>query len=522
MKNIVFIMADQLGAGVLNCYGGGVDSTPGLDDLAAEGVRFDRCYATHPVCAPSRATALSGRSLQVHGVVSNNYALQADNPTYAHLLKRRGYRTGGFGKFHQTPMSLPVPDDLAYLGFDESVVSEDPKWGPWIDWIRCAHPDHYETTLAMCWGPQVDPTRAAEHERWRTARDRIVRPLREASAFGHMYASPLPATLHDTTYITDLGLGFMRRHVAAHGDRPFFCHISYVDPHDPYDPPRPYDTAFRPEDMPSPRPARWLEKGCRELDESRGRFSGFQEISEDPEVIRTLRAFYHGSLMFLDDQIKRVVDFLKQNDLWEDTVLIFTSDHGEMLGDHALITKGIKHYDWGIRCPLIVAGGGVESGVADRLTCTLDLFPTLCDWADVPIEDRPPVEGRSFARVCSGGVEPDPWHEISVAIAQTQSVITDDGWRLTFYARTGEGQMFHLSEDPDEQMDLYDHPDQVKKQLELQQRLIAVSMRPSHVPHYRNMPIHESRKLYFGRDRKPTQLPFRMSYGPPAYPLSEG
>lgn len=119
-KNIVFIVADQLGAGVLNCYGGGVASTPTLDALDQEGMRFDRCYATHPVCAPNRATFLTGRSLQIHGIISNNFALQTDTPTYAHLLKQHGYRTGGFGKFHQSPMSLPVPDSLAYLGVDVS------------------------------------------------------------------------------------------------------------------------------------------------------------------------------------------------------------------------------------------------------------------------------------------------------------------------------------------------------------------------------------------------------------------
>ncbi len=124
MKNIIFITADQLAARWLGCYGSGVDSTPTLDRLAAEGVRFERCYATFPVCAPNRATMLTGRSPVVHGITTNNYVLRTDMPTYAHVLQRQGYRTGGFGKFHQTPMHMPV-GDMAHLGFDESVVSDE-------------------------------------------------------------------------------------------------------------------------------------------------------------------------------------------------------------------------------------------------------------------------------------------------------------------------------------------------------------------------------------------------------------
>ena len=143
-------MADQLAAAFLRCYGGQVDSTPTLDRLAVEGVRFDRCYATHPVCAPNRATILTGRSSSVHGIISNNYTLATDNTTYAQVLRAHGYRTGGFGKFHQTPMHVPVPDSLDYLGFDESLVTEDPKW-PWLDWVQMEHLEYHEQALAMCW-----------------------------------------------------------------------------------------------------------------------------------------------------------------------------------------------------------------------------------------------------------------------------------------------------------------------------------------------------------------------------------
>jgi len=118
--NIIFICTDQLAAKSLSCYGGIVNSTPVLNRLAKEYSCFTSYYATHPVCGPNRATMLTDRSAEIHGITFTNLALSTDMPTYAHILKAHGYTTGGFGKFHQTPMNLPVPTNLSWPGFDES------------------------------------------------------------------------------------------------------------------------------------------------------------------------------------------------------------------------------------------------------------------------------------------------------------------------------------------------------------------------------------------------------------------
>jgi len=491
-KNIVFIMADQLAAAFLNCYGGQVDSTPTLDRLAAEGVRFDRCYATHPVCAPNRATILTGRSSSVHGIISNNYTLSSDNTTYAQVLRAHGYRTGGFGKFHQTPMHFPVPDSLGDLGFDEAVVTEDPKW-PWLDWVQAEHPEYYEQALAMCWNWPThppDPRREARDK----IRSNVMGPVLEKAPWRLAHPSPIPPEVHDTTYITDLGLDFIERHAAVHADQPFFCHISYVDPHDPYDPPEPYASMFSPDEMEDPLPAEWLEQGYRTLERARQEFPGFPDVSDDLEAMRQTRALYHGSLRFLDHQIARVVDFLEQSGLWENTVLGFSTDHGDMLGDHQLITKGVKPYDTGIRVPLIVAGGGTVAEESERLTCTLDFYPTFCDWAGVEEGRRPPLEGRSLAPICAGQSDPDPWPEVLVSFGGVQTVISDDGWRLTRFPDDDKGQLFSLVEDPGEQLNLYDDPAHAEVRQRLLEQLVRAMGRPGHVPHYRNMPVCEGTK----------------------------
>ncbi len=494
--NIVFIMADQLAAAFLHCYGGGVDSTPTLDRLAAEGARFDRCYASHPVCAPNRATILTGRSAPVHGIISNNYTLATDAPTYAHILQAHGYRTGGFGKFHQTPMHTPPPPDIGYLGFDESTVTEDPKW-PWLDWVAEHHPEHYEAALALCWDwPSHPPDpRTAERE---AARRRYLAPLLVNTAWPLMHPSPLPSEVHDTAYITDLGLDFMRRHRAEHPDQPFFCHISYVDPHDPYDPPEPYASMFDPADMPSALPAAWMdEEGFETLWQAHREFAGFANIYDQPAVIQQLRAFYHGSLRFIDDQITRIVRFLEQSGLAETTVLVFTTDHGDMLGDHGLMTKGVKPYDTGIRVPLIVAGAGVEPGrIVRRLACTLDFYPTFCDWAGVPDAARPPLEGHSLEpALCGAAPGPPPWNTVLVSHAGVRTIISADGWRLTRFPE-GQGQLFNLVDDPAEQHNRYIDPACAAIRQRLLEQLADALGRPGEIPHYRTMPMVAGAKRY--------------------------
>ena len=503
--NIIFIMADQLAAGFVGCYGSGVDSTPTLDSLAEGGVRFGRSYAHVPVCAPNRATIFTGRSMQAHGMVTNNLVLQPDCPTFGHILQRNGYRVGGFGKFHLTPMQLPLPDDFGYLGFDESVPTEDPKLGPWLDWVEREHPEWHEQALAVSWPMQYVTHYGADRRdisgAMAAAREKHLLPRRQASDWALMYPSPLPQELHQTTYITDLSLDFIRRHREQQPDKPFFCFTSYVDPHDPYDPPAPYDSMYDAADMPPPIPQQWRQRGSETLERSQV-FPGWRDVCENADVIKQLRAYFHGSVRFIDDQVKRITDHLQAEGLWENTILVFTTDHGDMMGDHALITKGVKHYDKGIRVPHIVAGAGIQPCETDRLTSSLDFLPTVCDWAGVEV--RPPLEGKSFAGLCAGD-ESDSWSEVTVQAppnpdeGSVRSIITDDGWRLSMFGEAGYGEMHNLAEDPDEQRNLYFDPGWTTKRLELHERLTRAYMREPGTHQYRNLPEIDGRKHVLGR-----------------------
>lgn len=498
--NIVFIMADQWAACQVGCYGSGVDSTPTLDALARRGTMYTRNYASIPVCGPNRATILTGRSMEIHGVVTNNLHVRPRTPTYAQALLRAGYRTGGFGKFHHGPMQQELPADYSHLGFQETVISEDPKLGPWLDWVRDEHPEHYERAKAVTWPmPQTKewgPEKKDFQAELVAARRKILGPLIEESGMPFAYPSPLPKELHQTTYITDKALDFMHRATGESPDQPFFCFVSYVDPHDPYDPPAPYDRMFDPADMPAPIPPPPGGHSNPMLEKSR-RIWDFHEHSDDVEKMKKLRALFHGSCRLIDDQVKRLLEFLALRGLDRDTIVVFTTDHGEMLGDYGLIAKGIKHYDAGIRCPLIAAGPGIERGkVDDRLTCSLDFFPTFCDWAG--IDAPPPLEGKSFV------TEPGGWDAVTVQAPyysgeySVSSIVTRDGWRLSVYHHEGHGQMFNLADDPREQHDLYDEPAHAARRQELTDRLVRALMQRGYVQQYDNLPRQDGTAMRIG------------------------
>ncbi len=500
--NIIFIMTDQMPAAFLGCCGSGVNSTPTLDLMAEQGTLFTRAYCTAATCAPNRASIMTGRSPEIHGVTQNNLDLKADTPTFATVLRDNGYRTGGYGKFHLTDMLTLEPEDFSYLGFDESAVTGDVKIGCWLDWIREKHSDYFDMALAtthpvpclLDYGNSIGEPDISQ--RWQRAYEQHLVPRIQESGWELMYSSPLPQELHQTTYITDMGLDFMQRHLENGANSPFFCKMSYIDPHDPYDPPAPYDTMFDPNDMPDALPSNESTQANEVLEGTRG-YHHFRDLHQTKNGVKKLRALYHGSIRFIDDQIARVVSFVEQQGIGDNTIIVFTSDHGDMMGDYGQLTKGVKHYDKGIRVPLIVSGSAGMGGVCNELISALDIYPSMLDWAG--IDERPPTEGKSFAPYCVGR-KGQPWREIVVQSAYEEgnpcvwTIVTDEGWRFTLYDQSPCGEMYNLTDDPLEQHNLYANPAFAAKQSELCEQLIRAKMQGAKVQQYRNFPEINGRK----------------------------
>jgi arylsulfatase A-like enzyme len=214
--------------------------------------------------------------------------------------------------------------------------------------------------------------------------------------------------------------------------------------------------------------------------------------------VKKFRALYHGSLKFLDDQIERIVSKLEALGILEETYVVFSTDHGECLGDHGLIAKGVPQYDLAVRCPLLVLGGGLKPMKNFQLCQTLDLFPTFCAMGGVT-EFLPPHEGKSLFGALSDTAKPGH-EEILITIGQIQTLITDDGYRMTRYNSVEEGQLFNLAADPLEQVNLYNDPDYAEKKLALFEKTLKILCRPYTLPQYKNMPVFRGEKVRLGGD----------------------
>jgi uncharacterized sulfatase len=171
-----------------------------------------------------------------------------------------------------------------------------------------------------------------------------------------------------------------------------------------------------------------------------------------------------------------------------------------MMGDFGLCTKGVKHYDKGVRTPLIAYGKGISSPPRTELVSTLDFVPTFCDWAQIDDKQRPPLEGKSFAPLCEGKTSSDVWKDIVVEsafdmkVSTAQSIITDDGWRFTIYEESDEGEMFNLFDDPNELNNLYHKKEYDAKRIELYERFIRAYMKGLRTQQYRNLPLRYGKR----------------------------
>ncbi len=374
--NILFITTDQMRKDAVGCYKNPVIYTPVLDGLAERGVRFERMFTAYPVCAPNRVSMITGRYPSIHHVTNNGIYLPETEVTLMSILRDAGYRTYGAGKMHFGPQwnfpadgsplidpdpalaINPQPPEGAFPwhGFDRVMLSEDHRMGPYGDYLA-GHGYNVWDELHSASYPQS----ATE-------------------------ASPFPEEHHQTTWITNQALRMLDEHPA---EEPFFLWLSFVHPHHPFNPPSPYDQMYDPADMPLPV---W-HPGEVELwpDAYRDKYFakgngheavGLNQFKE--EDWRRIKAYYYGMVSQIDKNIGRVLENLEEKGLMENTLVVFTSDHGEMLGDHHLLFKGTT-YDCVTNVPFIIQlpGGRFAGEARNQLCSTIDLMPTILELTGV-------------------------------------------------------------------------------------------------------------------------------------------
>jgi choline-sulfatase len=415
--DILMIMADQLVPSALPFHGNPVTRAPAMSRLASSGVVFDAAYAASPLCSPARASLLTGLLPSRTGVYDNAAEFGTHIPTFAHYLRDAGYRTVLAGKMH-----FCGPDQLH--GFEERLTTDiypaDFGWTP--DW---GHPEDRPTwyhdmssvlDAGLCLGSnQLDF-------------DEEVAFAARRSLFGH---------------------------IRSGDERPFCYVVSFTHPHDPFAIPQAWWDLYRDEDIPLPRVPR---NGSHPHELRLRSVCAMDEVRITDAQVRAARRAYYGAISYVDDQIARLLALLRETDRLDNTVVIITSDHGEMLGERGAWYK-MSCYEGAARVPLIIwsparfAARRVPTPVS-----TMDLLLTLADLAGCDVVVGP-LDGRSLLPHLSG--RPDRDEAVAEYLAEgaiAPMVMIRRGPHKFIHSPADPDQLFDLSSDPAEQVNLTDDP----------------------------------------------------------------
>lgn len=473
VRNILFIMCDQLRWDYLSCAGHPALETPNIDRLAARGVRFSRAYVQSPVCGPSRMSFYTGRYVQSHGATWNGIPLKVGEMTVGDYLRPLGVKTVLVGKTHMQADAEGMarlgiaPDSLigvrvAECGFDPyerddglhpsgpagRYAERAPRYNrylnergyegdnPWQDWANSAETENGDIVSGWFMRHARRPARITEED-------------------------------SETPYMTRRAMRF----IEEAGDAPWCLHLSYIKPHWPYIVPAPYHDMYGAADVPA------AVRAEAERADPHPVYRAFMDhrvsraFSRD-EVRETVIPAYMGLIRQIDDQIGLLMSFLEERGLIDDTMIVFTSDHGDYLGDHWLGEKDLFH-DASAKIPLIVcdpspAADGARGTVCDELVEAIDLLPTFLDALGAPPQPHR-LEGRSLMPFLRGA-QPDNWRRfaiseydysllpaagaLGVAVSDARLfMVADRRWKYV-HAVGFRPMLYDLERDPDELVDL--------------------------------------------------------------------
>jgi arylsulfatase A-like enzyme len=484
MVNIVMIMADQLRSDHLGFMGKVPVKTPHLDRLAREGQVFTNTYVTNPVCMPNRASIMTGRWPSAHGLRTNGIPLDPDAQTFARAFRDAGWRTSAVGKLHFQPMGYPFEDyqldEIRQVmpGLWEQAI--DRFGGDFVSWEDYERHSKEEVVLPADYYGFDDVALTSGHGdrisgnyvQW--ARSRGFDPMEQAGVahsrnvypgWNHVYESAVPAELHATTYVTEMAIDRLTDFTAR--DDSFLLYVSFPDPHHPFAPPTEYWHRHDPEDMPVPESFFEAHEGSPGYVQAMMAHQGQQNI--DPMMLwaptedqyRHALAAELGSIEFIDDSVGRILEALDESGRAADTIVVFTSDHGDVFGDHGLMLKHFTHYQGVIKVPLIISAPGFPHAVRQDIVSSADIAPTLIELSGLaPMSG---VQGSSLVPLMHGEHGP---HE-ALVIEEDQpfgieglpgpvrfrTVVTPD-YRFTQIAGQGITELYDLRADPQELVNL--------------------------------------------------------------------
>ncbi len=501
--NFLFIITDQQRADHLGCYGNPVVKTPAIDKLAASGCRWNRFFVANPICMPNRASIMTGRMCSVHGARHNGIPLSRDHTTFVELLRDAGYRTGLIGKSHlqsftglaatnryelqagktapspalrdamknnrhtpdydleiaprwQTPLAERIDGD--FYGFEHvQVVADhgDKACGDYLLWARQQDPKFDQLV-----GPQnaLPGNYASAPQVWRTA---------------------VPEELYSTHWIAEQSQQWLNNR--ANDDQPFFLQMSFPDPHHPFTPPGRFWDMYNPADIELPAsfgkstlpPVLAMQDALFAGTDARDNQNPFA-VTEDET--RLITALTYGMITMIDEAIGGVMKSLEEAGLADNTIVVFTSDHGDYMGDHGLMLKLLLHYQGLIRVPFIWSDptAGRRAQIDNGLASSIDISASIL--ARAGIQPYNGIQGRdlfdSQPPVAILVEEDSQRTMIGFDRPQRIRTIVTDRYRMSLREGVDWDEFYDLRDDPDELHNRYNDPSVSEAQREVTETML--------------------------------------------------
>ena len=410
--NLLILQTDEHHYGTLGCYGGRIVETPHIDSLARNGALATSFYATTPVCSPSRASFLSGRFPQNTGVPQNDLPMNDDIVTFAEILSRSGYTTGYAGKWHLDGEGKPQWAPNRKFGFQDNRFMYNRG--------------HWKKITDLPSGPAV------------AARNKKGLPSYDVDG--------ADKRSYTTDWLTDKTIDFIRKNK----DRPFCYMVSWPDPHGPNTVRSPYNTMYNHVRVPIPKT---LIKSAEQIPSW-----ALPDEKLNEQKLTNLMPPYYGMVKCIDDNVGRLLAELKSSGLMDNTIIVFTADHGDLCGEHGRLNKGVP-YEGSAKIPFILQYPGVIEGgvkVHETLSC-VDFLPTVMSLMQVPTSGK--EQGRNASALFTRNDKAN-WHDVAYLRGTLGTkwlcAVTND--LKLVYSPKDEPWLFDLRKDPDEVINRFNDP----------------------------------------------------------------
>ncbi len=434
--NVLFFFTDMQRSDTIHALGNPVIKTPNLDRLVNKGTAFTNCYSPSPVCIPARCCMQYGLYPQKTGLYVNGKMMDDNGLSYPEILGKNGYKTHAIGKCHFTPETRAMRGFQSRLVQEESVEPEHDDYCKFLKKNGFSDVEPHGFRSEMYYIPQV---------------------------------STLPAEVHPTQWIGDRSIDFIEEN--STDEKPWMMFSSFIHPHPPLAPPKPWHKLYRAPEMPHPNVPDHPELMHTYINRYQNRYK-YRDQGIDKNLVRTIKAFYYATISFVDYQIGRVIDSLEKTGQLDNTIIIFSSDHGEYLGDYNCFGKRNMH-DASSKIPLIVRFPKrfAEKEICDTPVSLIDIMPTILSIAEIDT-DEIELDGEDLSKIASGECKREVVFSQHGSGQKGIYMIVSKNYKYFYSAADDKEFLFDKITDPRETHNYAGNPFYKERQAELKNKLL--------------------------------------------------